>query len=494
MSAATGSSRSPVEKRYARRLARLVVTAIVLVGIRVALHPLLTSEEATGIDPGVPTLGRLQELETRVKREPGNAAAHYELAMFFGKNRAYLDAADAFQEALKHGADTAELHHHLGSALQQLSRHDEAILAHRNSVRKSPERLGYHLSLARAYLDAGRADLAEQVLDRIPPGAYEAEVAPEAGSTAGAAVGGALGQIAGLYGACGQYPKALRLLKRAVTLAPGDPALWALLGKAHTMVGEPAAAVMPLRQSLNLRGDVADSHYLLGAALIQTGDPERLSGARRSLETTIRLAPDHAHAYFQLGKVMTRLGQHGAAANAFYRAYQNDFSSVPALSALASALRRAKEEEKALYYQGLADEASDRLEQALRAFEKLVGTSQTTTAYVKMAGIYQKLGKHRDQLRCTEKAAASEPQDADLQRRLAQANLAVGNGDRFESLMLKAAELDPTTADVSWRELGAYYLSRGRQDEAEAYFRKCIDKQPRNGAYLYALEVVSKRG
>ena len=95
--------------------------------------------------------------------------------------------------------------------------------------------------------------------------------------------------------------EAQRLARRAVKFSGGADAM-ATLGLIHLELGDPEAAIGPLRESLSLRPDSPSTRYQFGRALAQSGDRE---GARKQLEAALAGPdfPEEAKARAELARL-----------------------------------------------------------------------------------------------------------------------------------------------------------------------------------------------
>ncbi len=62
------------------------------------------------------------------------------------------------------------------------------------------------------------------------------------------------------------------------------------LGKLIESVGNTASAIVAYQRAVEASPELPGPHYLLGSALLKTGDAER---ARQELETALRLKPGY---------------------------------------------------------------------------------------------------------------------------------------------------------------------------------------------------------
>jgi tetratricopeptide (TPR) repeat protein len=140
-----------------------------------------------------------------------------------------------------------------------------------------------------------------------------------------------------------QYQDAIPVLEEVIAKQPNVASAYVALGTSWARLKEYDKAIPPLRRALELRDAPAMTHYELAMALSQTGDwegsvPEfeaaakklpkraelhfslaaayarvnRMSDARKELETTLQLEPDNLRANLVLGRMLSLEGDPGA--------------------------------------------------------------------------------------------------------------------------------------------------------------------------------------
>lgn len=107
----------------------------------------------------------------------------------------------------------------------------------------------------------------------------------------------------------GRTDAALGILDGLVREQPSNPWLRELQGQALFEAGRVAEAVRPLREAARLAPGEALVRLALGRALLETGDPALLPAAAAELEASLRLERDNAFAWRQLGVAQGRLGR-----------------------------------------------------------------------------------------------------------------------------------------------------------------------------------------
>ena len=149
----------------------------------------------------------------------------------------------------------------------------------------------------------------------------------------------------------GEWSAAEERLRRALALAPDQPALHdALIG---TLAAQGSEEALPRWRTRRDRfGDDAALAFSAGTALAAR---ERFGAAVELLQEACRLAPEHAAAWFNLGGALRRQGRSDAA-----------------VEALTQAAARSPDDVDVLIELGLAAESAGRTERAREAFEQAI--------------------------------------------------------------------------------------------------------------------------
>jgi predicted O-linked N-acetylglucosamine transferase (SPINDLY family) len=207
-----------------------------------------------------------------------------------------------------------------------------------------------------------------------------------------------------------------------------------------------------------LQPDNADSHNLLGLALMEQG---RLEEAEAAVREALRLHPDNPAAYNTLGLVLFQQSQPEQAAANFGRAVQLQPSFVEAWLNLGDALRGL----------GRRDEAGASYERAAQLRPNDPGP------VAKLGALLMELGRPADAVLCYERALRLRPDSAILCNNLGLALLHQG---RYEEARLSCRQtlyLQPDLAEAHNNQ-GLALLNLGRAGEALLSFRQAVDLQP----------------
>jgi predicted O-linked N-acetylglucosamine transferase (SPINDLY family) len=133
----------------------------------------------------------------------------------------------------------------------------------------------------------------------------------------------------------GRAPEAVPFLEQALRADPNDEGVLSNLAAALRAAGRPGEAVAYLRQALRLKPDFAQAYHNLGNALRDRGD---LDGAVECFEQAVRLQPSVAQAHLELASALQARGRLDQAILSYRRALQIHPGHAEALHGLGEAL------------------------------------------------------------------------------------------------------------------------------------------------------------
>jgi protein O-GlcNAc transferase len=224
---------------------------------------------------------------------PGEADAHYNLAVALKSLGRLDDAAASYRRALKVKPDYAEAHSNLGNVLKDLGRLDDAVTCYRRALALKPDSADAHNNLGTVLKDLGRLDDAVTCYRRalaLRPDYADAHYN----------LGNALKDL-------GQLDDAVASYRQAIEVKPDFADAYNNLGTALKDLGRTEAALASYRRLLELKPDFAEAHNNLGVALKDLG---QLDAALASYRRAVELKPDYAEAHNNLGNVLKDMGRH----------------------------------------------------------------------------------------------------------------------------------------------------------------------------------------
>jgi tetratricopeptide (TPR) repeat protein len=454
-----------------------------------------------------------QALEAKIRTRP-DAETYVQLGTWFGDQKQYACAVDAYRAALKLEPGSARLSYLLGLGLYYAGKPEEAVTALQQSIQLMPEVLKPHLILAGALGQLHRADEAksewEAALKIDPRSAIALDGLSKSLLAEGnyRAVIGLLQtaplseqdltlDLARAYDMAGMLDEAAKRLDLAVRAHPSslplsEALVMILARQAHF---EDAAALAAKRVRLHPRDLKAQELYLHVLVLnddIKTAQPlarklmaaaphdfgvlylngviERESGqypaARKHLEQAITLDPAHYNSRYNLGVVLAELGDAKGAREQLEKALALGAAEPQIRFKLAAVLRTLGEtqlaQEQLKLYQQEEKAKADRTLAASRAAQAAKEFDAGDPA--KAAALYRE-------------ALAAYPKDASLAYKLAMALDRTGNTEEERTVLEQAVQIDPDFA-LAQNQLG-YLASRGGDTaSAEEHFRQAVRASP----------------
>lgn len=102
------------------------------------------------------------------------------------------------------------------------------------------------------------------------------------------------------------YPKAAVILSRVTQRNPEDIGAWNLLGESQRLSGQPGRAAQTLEHASTIGRSSFVTFFLLGEAY---RDSNRLDRAAAAYREAVRLEPEFARGWYELGSAQMRLGE-----------------------------------------------------------------------------------------------------------------------------------------------------------------------------------------
>lgn len=229
-----------------------------------------------------------------------------------------MGAIDAYQAALRLDPRRGDARSNLGAAFVRLGRFDEAIDQYKLALAVAPHDPAIQFNLGLAYYKAAQFPDAIPVLERV--------VAADTHPGAVLLLGDALVQQ-------GEYQRAIDLLEPRAAEYPTDLAFGYLLGTALVRTGQRDRGQVYMDR-IFAAGESAEARLLMGTALLQA---KNYPGAVVEFRAAVELNPQLPSARTMYGRALMAVGDPEAAAREFVRALQanpNDFEANLQLGAL----------------------------------------------------------------------------------------------------------------------------------------------------------------
>jgi protein O-GlcNAc transferase len=247
-----------------------------------------------------------------------------------------LGAIDNYKSALAIVPDRADALSNLGAAYVKLGQYDDGIKQYEAALKADATNTAIRQNLALAYYKSGRPNEAIPQLKRVIASDPNAK--------------GAYLVLADCYLQSGQDAEVAALLKPREQLFAGDLSYAYLLGTALLHTGDTAEGQKYVDRVFGA-GDSAEAHLLMGMAHLGQQD---YPAAKTELERAVQMNPRLPTAHSLYGRALLALGEQEAAERAFHEELDlnvNDFEANLQLGNIRKAAQRF-------------DEASEYLERA----------------------------------------------------------------------------------------------------------------------------------
>ncbi len=230
-----------------------------------------------------------------------------------------MGAIDAYQAALRIDPNRGDARSNLGAAYVRLGRFGEAIDQYQQALRVAPDDLAIQFNLALAYYKAAQFADAVPLLERVM-----------------SAPGGNPGAVLLLADSLlqqGEEQRVIDVLEPRAASFSDNLAFGYLLGTALVRTGQRDRGQVYMDRIFKA-GESAEAHLLMGTALIQTKD---YPAAVVEFKKAVDLNPQLPTARTMYGRALMAVGDTEAASREFLRALQvnpNDFDANLQLGAL----------------------------------------------------------------------------------------------------------------------------------------------------------------
>ena len=274
---------------------------------------------------------------------------------------------------------------------------------------------------------------------------------------------------------------------------PNDLEILFLKGKLHMLLGENSNASAFFEKILQLEPSVPMGHHLLGLSHLLSGD-RTLS--EREFVRTISLDSRFEDAEFVLGGIAYKNGEYDISRKYLERIAQKDPGHFGALLFLGNIDLAMGDYEKALtifeaaeildpksprpvYFKALAFELSNRWEDAISEYEKLLNNfPNLADASLRYARLLIDRGQSGKAVSFFEKSSGKWPCDGFMKHILGEVYLSLGQLEKALDQFLRATELEPELGS-SWLRLFEIYEILDMDNEKRVeLFEKCIARVP----------------
>ncbi|HVV70938.1 MAG TPA: tetratricopeptide repeat protein, partial [Verrucomicrobiae bacterium] len=416
------------------------------------------------------TEAALSEYYQAAKLDPDNEALVLEISRRFLQAKQPEKAFEILTVASGRPGASGAVFARLGLVCSQLGKNDQAVLADRAAIKRSPKLLTGYQNLFLSYLQDKHLQEAVKVLD---------EAARQPDTDAEFLVG-----LSELYGTLVlQAPdqkekvksRTLVVLNRAQKLKPDSASMLVRLAEGFNSFGDPGKAADIYLELLKTLPDLPlvreRVHARLAGIFLRQSDHKR---AVEQLEALVRDDPTNPQAYYWLG----------------YLAY-NDKKPAEAAEYLAKTILFKPDFEDAYYDLALAQITLDKPADALATLEKARNKFPKNFVMELYAGLaysrqkdYQQAVRAYTEAEVIAKATDPTRLNQDFYFQLAAAYERTGDFDESEKYFEKCLELKPDFTEAQ-NYLGYMWAEHGMKlDKARALIEKAVKAEPKNAAYL----------
>lgn len=271
----------------------------------------------------------------------------------------------------------------------------------------------------------------------------------------------------------GNVATAMEAAVRANELGPTDQEAILILAQCEAVAGDVESAAATLQRGLELDPGNTDLLESMTATFIAL---ERWPEAAGLLRELIRVNPNDARYYMDLGRILLTGGEHAEAVAAFGQA-----RALGADEALALALT------------GKAHLAAGQWDQAMVEFDQSIAIRPNADAHGGRGTIFYLREDLAASVAEFRNAIELTPDDPDLQYNLGNLLVQMEDGPGAEAAYRRAIEIDPTIGDAHLN-LGILLLNRFEIAEAEQHLRMATQLDPELfSAWLHLARIAGAR-
>ena len=353
----------------------------------------------------------------------------------------------------------AEVLYHLGTALSEAGKYDQATLVFKRIVEMQPQTVEQWTDLARYYIYLEDYDSATAVLSQA------AEVMPD--ST----------EIYLYWGTAlestERYDEAISVYQRGLEYLPDAVEIYLYWGLALEQQDAWAEAIDVYRQALAVSPGEAALHVRWGFSL---GRQEQWEAALAQYETATSLDSAYSPAFLYWGIALEELERW-----------------EEALEKLNQAVVLANNKSRVLFYLGSCYEQASRkldrdeyFDRAVETFQRLLETEPNDAYALNYLGyMYADKGiRLTEAVALLEKAIALEPDNSAFLDSIGWAYFRLGELAQAEHYLQQALEhideVDPEEQAVIFDHAGDIASSLGKTDEARTHWQKVLELEPDN--------------
>lgn len=420
-----------------------------------------------------------------LRKAPSNPESHANIALAFKDQGNFKKSAEHFRQSLKLDPHNAVVLNNYGNVLRELSKPWEAVKAYEQALNLKGDFAECWSNLAAALNESEQYKRAYQAAARA------IQLEPRLAQ--------AYNNLGDTYLAEAKYQESFESYQKATAINPKYSAALINMARAQRDMDDPAAALLTLKNVLEIDPNNPEAHHAMGVLLEQVGEPQL---AAESFKAAIEVAPGMAIAHYYLTQLRGRKSTDEefaamqkiwnevdmlpndrmfmafglARAHEQRQQYDESFQYLDKGNRVKSDMQPYDDEDTKIFVDALADTA----EAAVVRLGDSPGCPDPRPVFI--------LGMPRSGTSLTEQILASHSEVAGT----GELSYAYDTAHLIREMTGKA--FPGNIADLSsdqFRELGEYYLSRHREDNLA--FRYLVDKTPLNFQYVGLLALALPR-
>lgn len=422
----------------------------------------------------------LQEMQQALREDPDNLTAHLNLGALELRSQDREKALQTFQEAVRRHPDSPDAHRAIGNFYLAVAEFEKAEGFFRRALELAPEENANLYSLVRHFLVTRQPEKVEGLFREI------IRSQPDAREPRWGLANYLIGE--------GREAEGIELLKELIRADSQDRFAALRLAEVYLSQQRLDDAEALIEERLSSNKNDSEAHYLKGKLLLARNDGGH---ALREFDLAIQNNPALTPAYLEKAALHLKQQEFSRAEETLRGVLSRDEGNLAARAGLAKILALTRRPDDALLEadrvlerdaanvdaltaRGEALLSQNRLEQSKKAFEKLNQLQPDNPFFLHRLGSIEILQEHVEQgLRFFEQALSINPDLSDVLNDLVFVRVRQG---RYQAAL---EELDRWASRTSYPDMihvlrGQVFSSRGDHQEAEAEFRKAIEKNPDN--------------
>jgi tetratricopeptide (TPR) repeat protein len=330
----------------------------------------------------------LEDAQEKVRQNPDNAFAHFNLGFSYNSLGRYQEAIAPLKEAIRLEPDNSVLHERLGFSYNSLGRYHEAIAPLKEAIRLKPDNFV------------------------------------------------AYGRLGFSLNSLGRYQEAIAPFKEVILINPNDSYAHFNLGFSYSSLGLYQEAIASYKEAIRLKPDNFSAHSGIGFTYENLG---QFQEAIASYKEAARLKPDNIFVHNNLGRTYSSLGREQEAIASYEKAvalFREEIQKKPKESNL---------------HTGLGFNLSNlgRYQEAIASYKEAIRLKPDNfSAHSGIGVTYENLGQSQEAIASYKEAIRLKPDDLDAKIGLGSAFLIQGKLNTAFTNLKEADQIKPNDPEI----------------------------------------------